>query len=302
MEDRPPLSPRDDDPDDVHWALATASSLHTQGNYLEALKWLRKAAASAESAEREDRARELVRLVSQLEDHLGAVTTQRGLAQSGAHPDLGDELTMRSRAAAVAVAGGYDDLDSPTHVDSSARAPVWSGDLLPDSSPTMVPLTQHSASEAPQRAAANPVSAAAGGAGSRPGALPRPSSPGGRPLVPRPPPIHNRTLQAADLSALGVVAPLDGEATQAMEVPDAVREEMARRRGDARADATLPVMPALDRWRVALLSTADGEARVIWLAPGASAPEGAGVAMLVPVSATDAARIASLLGLSSPEE
>jgi hypothetical protein len=55
------------------------------------------------------------------------------------------------------------------------------------------------------------------------------------------------------------------------------------------------VPPTVEPRRVALIATADGDARVIALPPGASAPDGAAVALLFPVTKQDAARVAHLL-------
>jgi hypothetical protein len=63
-------------------------------------------------------------------------------------------------------------------------------------------------------------------------------------------------------------------------------------------DRTMPAMGqgAVMRWRVALLSAADGDARVMVLRQGAQPPEGAALAMVIPASPKDAETVAALLG------
>lgn len=54
-------SPRDDDPEDVFWALSTATTLWNRGERAEALKWLRRAAKQASDQRAEARSKELLR-------------------------------------------------------------------------------------------------------------------------------------------------------------------------------------------------------------------------------------------------
>jgi hypothetical protein len=56
----------------------------------------------------------------------------------------------------------------------------------------------------------------------------------------------------------------------------------------------------IDSLRVAILSGADGEPRLIALRGNAQAPEGAGVALLLPLSRQDASRIMNLLDQAEP--
>jgi hypothetical protein len=57
---------RDDDPEDVSWALSTAATQFARGDRAEALKWLRRAAEAASEAEHDSRALELAKAAADL--------------------------------------------------------------------------------------------------------------------------------------------------------------------------------------------------------------------------------------------
>ncbi len=57
---------RDDDPEDVSWALSTAATQWARGDRIEALKWLRRAAEAASEAENDTRALELAKAAADL--------------------------------------------------------------------------------------------------------------------------------------------------------------------------------------------------------------------------------------------
>ena len=57
---------RDDDPEDVSWALSTAATQWARGDRIEALKWLRRAAEAASEAEKDSRALELAKAAADL--------------------------------------------------------------------------------------------------------------------------------------------------------------------------------------------------------------------------------------------
>jgi hypothetical protein len=67
--------PRDDDDEDVNWALSTAAALWQRGEKPEALRWLRKAAEHALDANRDDRSLELARLAADLGPNASALTS-----------------------------------------------------------------------------------------------------------------------------------------------------------------------------------------------------------------------------------
>ncbi len=57
---------RDDDPEDVSWALSTAATQWARGDRIEALKWLRRAAEAASESEKDARALELAKAAAEL--------------------------------------------------------------------------------------------------------------------------------------------------------------------------------------------------------------------------------------------
>ena len=57
---------RDDDPEDVSWALSTAATSFARGDRTEALKWLRRAAEAASEADRDGRALEIAKAAAEL--------------------------------------------------------------------------------------------------------------------------------------------------------------------------------------------------------------------------------------------
>ncbi len=312
-------SPREDDQEDVHWALTTATSLHSRGDTDEALRWLRKAVAVAVACDLDARAIELGRLAADIEESLGAASTQRG--QKDRLPDtdaalrrpLSDEMTERSVVRHPRESFSehdIDGLDDPTHVDSSRSAsslgaPTMSspapttlqdgtpatprGDQPMDSEPTLVPFTKMSPGTAQGLRAVTSRSADARDA-------PTAHSPGtfrrvdGKTLQIDPPPPSPGGAKnfTATMPAYAVFE--DDEATIAMVQPE--REDAL----PPPMEATMPAMNAVTRYRVAMLASSDShEPRVIWLGNDAPAPSGAGVAVLVPMSSADAQVIAALL-------
>ncbi|APR81295.1 Hypothetical protein A7982_06642 [Minicystis rosea] len=73
MADRAPIPlPIDDDPEDVFWALSTATTLFRRGEHAEALKWLRRAAEQASDQGADARALVLMKAAAELTATLGA--------------------------------------------------------------------------------------------------------------------------------------------------------------------------------------------------------------------------------------
>jgi hypothetical protein len=73
MSERAPIPPPlDADPEDVFWALSTATTLFGRGERFEALKWLRRAAQSASDLGTDTRALELMKAAADLTASLGA--------------------------------------------------------------------------------------------------------------------------------------------------------------------------------------------------------------------------------------
>src|SRR5512142_2226000 len=56
--------PRDDDPEDVHLSLSTATTLWSRGERADAVKWLRRAAEQASDSDADDRALQLMKVAA----------------------------------------------------------------------------------------------------------------------------------------------------------------------------------------------------------------------------------------------
>lgn len=303
-------APRDDDHEDVHWALTTAQSLHSQGDNVEALRWVRKAVAAAVARDHDGRAIELGRVAAELEDSLGVATTQRGKGTRQVTEAAAEEPTLKSVARTVTFEehgaldehGGFadqlvDDLDSPTYVDPAKPA----RSVAVESEPTLVPFTQASAGSDDATPAtvddpAVPVRRGKAVAATLPlDQVPSVTS-GAAPA----PPGSGKTAKDTFTMPAFRVEDLQGEPSEDDTVhsapdPTAEAKEPELPPQDER---TMPTMGegAVVRWRVALLAAADGDARVMVLRKGQEPPEGAALAMVIPASTDDAQTIAALLG------
>lgn len=303
-------APREDDHEDVHWALTTAQSLHSQGDNVEALRWVRKAVAAAVACDLDGRAIELGRVAAELEDAFGAATTKRGDdARDGAAEGV-DEHTMKSATQGDFASQPVDDLDSPTFVDSRGpgSVPRGSGPVDPlgavDSEPTVVPYTQHSAgAQAPPKTQtmtseqARNVSAGLGAPAVAPASNPS-SAPDARSSAFSNhdtftmPAMTLNDLQRPKTSAGSTLKLEDDQVAMMSSTPHPEAAE-----GDPE-DYTMPAqgVGAVARWRVALLAASDGDARVMVLRRGDQAPEGAALAVIIPASAADAQALNALFG------
>lgn len=311
-------APREDDHEDVHWALTTAQSLHSQGDNVEALRWVRKAVAAAVACDLDGRAIELGRVAAELEDSFGAATTQRGEGARNGSAEAVEEPTMKSMAKTDFTDQPVDDLDSPTFVDSHrpGSAPRGSGPIDPlgavDSEPTVVPYTQHSAgtqaspkTQTMTSAQAQELASAFGPAESS-SAGQAPSDPGSAGPAAASAAFANHdtfTMPAMTLddirrqeSGPGSTVNLedDDNVTMMSSSPhpetSVVQAPPKERTMPAQGDG------AVTRWRVALLAASDGDARVMVLRHGDTPPEGAALAMVIPASSADARALNELLG------
>lgn len=77
--------PSDTDSEDVHWALSAATSLSEQGDGVEALKWLRRAANAAADKDADARAVELFKAAADLASILEQEAPKRPTASPRAH-------------------------------------------------------------------------------------------------------------------------------------------------------------------------------------------------------------------------
>jgi hypothetical protein len=263
-------APEQSDTEDVHWALTTAASLHARGDHHEALRWLRRAVSAAVASAQDRRAIELGRRAAELEEALGAAPTYRGQTRDPAQDRVAQAPALRT----MRIDSSIDGLDEATYVDT----PEDLGEL---------PFTQK---------AAGVRSGDADGYRATP--LPYRSSsvpPGVRSTLPE---AHRYARDTLTLPG----AHIEEEPTVTMkgapDPDDITQQSHVSRRGspsNAPADAHTTAPAAVQPRRVAVLASADGEARVIPLAPGTHAPDGAAVALLFPVTKHDAHRIARLL-------
>jgi len=280
-------APREDDCEDVHWALTTARSLRGRGEPAEALRWLRRAVGAAVAADRDARAIALGKAAADLQEALGGARTEPGAAvaaagrtvASGAAP-ISTEVAPPAPFAAVGIP--IDGLDEPTHVDSRPPAP-----LRRESRTASV-----AGSGEPGRPVSDEITLIPGTKKAADAAI-APS-----PSAQRPP--TTRTGDTSTMPAYRIGQPFEdeaGEVTTSMQRPPNMDELIdAAEREHGAGSVTRPAMAAVHPTRVALLASADGGApRVILLAPGAPVPPGAAVAALLPASRSDAQRAATLL-------
>lgn len=87
--------PRDDDPEDVFWALSTATTLHQRGDRSEALRWLRRAAEQASDQNADARAVELMKAAADLSATLGSAPAPSAVAAPAARPSTPPPLPKR---------------------------------------------------------------------------------------------------------------------------------------------------------------------------------------------------------------
>jgi hypothetical protein len=297
-------APREDDHEDVHWALTTAQSLHSQGDNVEALRWVRKAVAAAVACDLDRRAIELGRVAAELEDSFGAATTQRGEgARKGAATAVA-ESTNNSLARHDFANQPVDDLDSPTYVDSHrpGSVPRGSGPVDPmgavDSEPTVVPYTQHSAGTQSPPSTQTMTSSDAEAVASTlnlEGRVAAPSGQGAPSAEGRPPSSQfasNHDTFTMPAMVLEDLQRQDAAPNSTLQLEDDDNPTMmsSSSGGSPPKDRTMPAQGdgAVARWRVALLAAPDGDARVMVLGRDDRAPEGAALAMIIPASADDA--------------
>jgi hypothetical protein len=267
MTSTPIPAPREDDTEDVNWALTTAASLQQRGDHNEALRWLRRAVAAAVASAQDARAIELGRHAAELEDLLGAASTHRGIAR-----DTDPDMRMAGLQRTLPLLRPIDGLDDPTYVDPPADVARI----------TDVPFTK--------RAVGVTISDPA--PDTEDDVLAHDSGKSGPPGQRRPALLldDERTLQGINVQALA--ANLNVAADDITADTDAVAAVVA--------PTTQPNAERPEPTRVALLASSDGiDPRVIVLAEGASAPDGAAVALLTPATAGDAERIAHLFALAN---
>ncbi|WP_437820242.1 hypothetical protein [Sorangium sp. So ce1078] len=83
---RPIPPPHDEDDEDVHWALSTATALWARGEREEALRWLRRAAEQASDANADLRALELFKAAAEVAQKISATDADPGSATATDSP------------------------------------------------------------------------------------------------------------------------------------------------------------------------------------------------------------------------
>ncbi|MDI3287582.1 hypothetical protein QHF83_29990, partial [Polyangium sp. 15x6] len=87
MVDSPIPAPKDDDDEDVHWALSTASALWGRGERAEALRWLKRAAEQASDADKDMRSLELFKAAADIAPLLAAAPAPAPAPQAAPAPE-----------------------------------------------------------------------------------------------------------------------------------------------------------------------------------------------------------------------
>ena len=220
---RPIPPPRDDDNEDVHWALSTANALWGRGERGEALKWLRRAAEQASDANADTRALELFKAAAEVATKL-SVAPPPPAEQPGASappPALPAAQQGASAPSPPAYAGqGGSAPPPPAYAGQSASTP---------------PAQDRSGSAAPPRLRSDRAPAPAPAQQTttrRP-----PGQPGTQPPVyppPRPQPVRHVNPQAA-AAALAGVDPRGGPPRGGTERPPAPAAPAAQPAAPAQA-------------------------------------------------------------------
>lgn len=205
-------APRDDDDEDVHWALSTSAALWGRGESGEALKWLRRAAETASDANADDRALELFKAAAEVASRLEARSAPPP-APGASGPPPPPPVTPHSEAGAVPATPS-----APARVPGSAAPAAPSYPPAPPN-PQRPPLPKRPSSMAP------PL----------PGSVPPPTPFYGS--ASSPPPLPKRSASAAPIAS-----PL-AASTSAPPPAGATRDkpaDPASRRGGKQEAASVP--------------------------------------------------------------
>jgi hypothetical protein len=267
-------APRDDDSEDVHWALSAATTLWDRGEEAEALKWLRRAAGAAADRDADQRAVELFKAAADV----ASVIEGRARRPREAAPQRGTDPTPLVRrapknltppippAARIAIAERFPELKLPEggEEDTVIRPEEMLRRALMAIDPDYARRTDWTV-EAPPTEVDDASELDSDDFESDDGVQRAASS--GAPEDP------------------GDPAASDEEETQAT----------TRRRRHASVAAGAVPEGALPALRVAVLAVPeDGDVRLVFLPPGEQAPPGVVVALLVPTTAEDAEKLARL--------
>ncbi|WP_437747089.1 hypothetical protein WMF39_19940 [Sorangium sp. So ce1504] len=185
---RPIPPPHDEDNEDVHWALSTATALWGRGERDEALKWLRRAAEQASDANADLRALELFKAAAEVAQKIAALEADTATASqpttASAPPNAAASAPPQASGAPPATASAAPPRPSapgalarPSHppgVEAGRAERGGAGTSAPPAA-MRAPSVRAPAGDAPT----GPITSAA--ATFRDGAVPRPATGLGRP-------------------------------------------------------------------------------------------------------------------------
>ncbi|WP_437718550.1 hypothetical protein WMF45_20235 [Sorangium sp. So ce448] len=187
---RPIPPPHDEDNEDVHWALSTATALWGRGERDEALKWLRRAAEQASDANADLRALELFKAAAEVAQKIATLEADTATASqpttASAPPNAAASAPPQASGAPPATASAAPPRPSapgalarPSHppgVEAGRAERGGAGTSAPPAA-MRAPSVRAPAGDAPT--APSPITSAA--AMFRDGAVPRPAAGPGRP-------------------------------------------------------------------------------------------------------------------------
>lgn len=226
---RPIPPPHDDDDEDVHWALSTATALWERGEREEALRWLRRAAEQASDANADLRALELFKAAAEVAQTIATSDAAPQAASAPPPPERGGaSASSPPRAPSVRAPAG----SAPPSPSSARPPPRDPGALRPamglgrSSHPVApgwggapVPAAGRGAPSAPPVAATR-AAGSASGLPAHPTASPRASDlPGGGPSTAA---AHGR----AGMARGGALAGFGASSHERMSSTTAVTEEV----------------------------------------------------------------------------
>ncbi|WP_437650626.1 hypothetical protein [Sorangium sp. So ce362] len=166
---RPIPPPHDEDDEDVHWALSTATALWGRGERDEALRWLRRAAEQASDANADLRALELFKAAAEVAQKIAAIDAVPGSATAtdsppaiaGAAPKTPLSAPLQASGAAPATASappprpsasGAGSLATPSRppgVEGGRTERGGAGTSVPPAAATRAPSVRAPADDAP---------------------------------------------------------------------------------------------------------------------------------------------------------
>jgi len=285
--------PRDDDLEDVHWALSAAIAMYERGDTAEALKWLRRAAGTAADRDADVRAVELFKaaadmasIVDAQEAAEGTAPTPKKHSRAKAVRDVPDPPTKRREPRNL-----VPEVPPPARVSERFRALGLHFDENEEDTFVRPETMLRRALLAIDPDYARRTDYDDDGVGEAPSA--------------RPVHNHRESRKIADTRSDSEVES-DGDWAADDEDSDPPDETIRRRSvsDSAAPSMTGPVSPrasagpmpgGLLTVRVAVLPIPeDGDVRLIFLSPGEEPPPGVATALLVPPSQEDAELLAKL--------